>query len=284
MDTRYWGPSGWRLLHMITFAYEPDIQESAMRQFFEILPFVLPCKYCRSNLVKHYKELPLEPALKSKETLSKWLYDIHGLVNATLRKQGQSVPEDPPFSEVKRIYEERLDFGCSKTEFPGWEFLFSIVESHPLTKGEQPHPLPDAPPKTKLKSNKELLEWNYLSGTCRFNYVCRFWKLLPHVLPFSEWRRIWKQELEHCCKKPWESKETSLRTLWKTRKAIEDKLDLLNKTTFYDLCKTLRYYKSGCGLQENRDTRTCRRFLIKAKKTKSLLTRRFKATRKHRHH
>jgi hypothetical protein len=269
MDTQFWGPSGWRLLHMITFAYEPESQESAMRQFFEILPFVLPCKYCRSNLVKHYKELPLEPALKSKETLTKWLYEIHGLVNNILRKKGQKIPNDPPFSDVKRIYEERLHFGCSKTEFPGWEFLFSIVESHPLSKSEQPHPLPDAPPKTHLKTNKELLEWNYLSGTCRFNYVCRFWKLLPHVLPFSEWRRIWKQELAKCCGKPWDSKETSLRTLWKARKAIEEKLELLNKTTFHDLCKTLRYYKSGCGFQQNRNTRTCRRF---------------KGTRKHRYH
>lgn len=258
MDTRYWGPSGWRLLHMITFAYEPDKQKNQMRQFFEVLPFVLPCKFCRSNLVGHYEKVPLEDALVSKATLSKWLYDIHNLTNAKLRSQGQNVPEDPPFSRVKEIYEERLAFGCSKTDFPGWEFLFSIVETNPLLHKESP--LPEAPPKEMCKTKKEMLQWNYLSGSCRFNYVCRFWRLLPHVLPFEEWRTIWKQEIKK------ESSQLSLRTLWKARKHIEEKLSLLNRTTYHDLCKTLRYYKSGCAHAENKKTRTCRRFLYKTKR------------------
>ena len=269
MDTRFWGPSGWRMLHMITFAYEPDKQKNAMRQFFELLPFVLPCKYCRANLIEHYKTLPVEKALQTRETLTKWLYDIHTLVNEKLRSQGQQVPEEPSFAKVKEIYQERLDFGCSKTEFPGWEFLFSILESHPLSKSEQPLPFPDAPPKQSLKTKQDLLQWNYLSGSCRFNYVCRFWKLLPEVLPFQEWREIWKQEIKDCCSNTWESKDKSLRTLWKTRKTIEEKLDLLNKTSFSDLCKTLRYYKSGCGYKQYRNTTTCRRLRSSTRKHKS---------------
>jgi hypothetical protein len=238
-----------------------------MRQFFELLPFVLPCKYCRSNLVKHYEKEPLEPALKSKETLSKWLYEIHCLVNETLRKQGQKVPEEPPFSKVQEVYEERLAFGCSKTEFPGWEFLFSIVESHPLAQDELP--LPNAPPKETCTTKKKLLEWNYLSGDCRFNFVCRFWKLLPHVLPFDEWRVIWKEELKHCSSSAWKTRRSSLQALWRIRKTIEEKLSLLNRTTFHDLCKTLQYYKSGCAYKQNRNTRTCRRLRSTTRKQKS---------------
>ena len=267
MDTRFWGPSGWRLLHMITFAYEPEQQKNAMRQFFDILPFVLPCKYCRSNLIKHYEKLPVESALQSKATLSKWLYEIHNLVNNTLRKDNSSVPENPPFDEVKKIYEERLQYGCSKTEFPGWEFLFSIVESHPLAQKEQP--LPEAPPKQECKNKKELLEWNYLSGSCRFHYVCRFWKLLPHVLPFAEWRSIWKKHSKDCCSKTWESKETSKQALWKIRKSIEEELQLLNRTSYHDLCKVLRYYKSGCASKQNSQTKTCRRLRNATRKHKN---------------
>jgi hypothetical protein len=254
---------------MITFAYNPEKDKSAMRHFFEILPFVLPCKFCRSNLVKHYEALPLENALDSKETLTLWLYKIHTLVNQTLRKQGQEVPKEPPFSAVQEIYEQRLEYGCSKTMFPGWEFLFSIIESHPLSKTEQPHPLPGAPPKETCKTKQELLQWNYLSGECRFNYVCRFWRLLPEVLPFQEWRSIWKSESKGCCSKTWESKSDSLRALWKTRKAIEEKLQLLNKTTFHDLCKTLRYFKSGCAQRQFRQTRTCRRLRASTRKHRS---------------
>ena len=251
---------------MITFAYKPEKDKAAMRQFFEILPFVLPCKYCRSNLVKHYEALPLEPALQSRASLTEWLYDIHTLVNEKLRSQGQEVPKEPPFSKVKEVYEERLAYGCSKTEFPGWEFLFSIVESHPLAQDELP--LPDAPPKETLKSKKKLLEWNYLSGHCRFNYVCRFWKLLPDVLPFEEWRTIWKQEIKDCCSADWKTRKESRKKLWEIRKTIEEKLELLNRTTFHDLCKTLQFYKSGCAYKQNRNTRTCRRLRTTTRKQK----------------
>ena len=262
---------------MITFAYNPEKDKAATRQFFEILPFVLPCKFCRSNLVEHYQGHSLEDALESKETLSKWLYTIHNLVNQKLREQGQKVPEDPPFSAVNDMYEERLAFGCSKTEFPGWEFLFSIVESHPLAQEETP--LPQAPPKGTLKTKKELLQWNYLSKECRFNYVCRFWKLLPDVLPFKEWRELWKGEMKDCCASAWKTKQSSRKALWAVRKTIEEKLMLLNRTTFHDLCKTLQFYKSGCAYKQNKNTRTCRRLLPKAKnangkKTKPLFTRR----------
>lgn len=280
MDTRYWGPSGWRLLHSITFAYNVTKDKAAMRQFFELLPFVLPCKYCRSNLIRHYEKKPLEPALKSKETLSKWLYTIHGLVNQELRDQGQTVPDDPPFSKVQEVYDEYLAFGCSKTEFPGWEFLFSIVESHPLAQDELP--LPNAPAKQTLKTKKELLQWNYLSGECRFNFVCRFWKLLPYVLPFDEWRTVWNDELGTSSPTMWKTKKRSLHTLWAIRKTIEDRLRLLNRTSFHDLCKTLRYYKSGCANKQNKATRTCRRLLPTATNANGRTTRRLRATtRKH---
>ena len=251
---------------MISFSYTPEKDKAAMRHFFEILPFVLPCKYCRSNLVKHYKVLPLEPVLNDRDSFTKWLYKIHGLVNETLRSQGQKIPEDPPFSKVAEMYNERLAFGCSKTDFPGWEFLFSIVESHPLAYEETPLPL--APPKQTLKTKKEMLEWNYLSGQCRFNYVCRFWKLLPHVLPFDEWRHIWKEEMKDCCNSMWKTRRSSRKALWEIRKTIEEKLVLLNKTTYHDLCKTLEYYKSGCAYKQNKNTKTCRRLRTTTRKRK----------------
>lgn len=259
MDTRFWGPSAWRLLHSITFAYTPSKDKAAMRQFFELLPFVLPCKFCRSNLISHYEQLPVEDALESRETLTKWLYTIHGLVNQKLRDQGKTIPEDPPFSLVKQIYEERQAYGCSKTFFPGWEFLFSIVEAHPLLQKETPIPEAPAPETLPRKDEAILLKWNYLSGSCRFTYVCRFWNLLGDVLPFPEWRRLWKKTLKGTSSSSWKTRESSRQTLWKTRKEFEEELALLNKTTYHDLCKMIRFYKSGCGYKQNKATRTCRR-------------------------
>lgn len=230
-----------------------------MRQFFEVLPFVLPCKYCRANLAKHYETLPLEPALASRKTLTRWLYEIHTLVNVTLQKQGIRVADTPPFETVNEIYHQRLKYGCTTTTFPGWEFLFSIVETHPLTS--QDAAIPNAPPLDQLNptDHHELLKWNYLSKQCRFGYMCRFWSLLPKVLPYPEWREAWKTSCKEFCNEIWTSKPKSLRTLFKLRKDFEAKLDLLNRTTFHDLCNDLKFYKSGCGSARFATTRTCRR-------------------------
>ena len=242
---------------MITFAYEPGTQKKDMKEFFELLPFVLPCKYCRSNLVEHYEKLPVSSALGSRAALTKWLYEIHNLVNAKLRSQEMAVDPDPPFEAVQTHYKERLAYGCSKTFFPGWEFLFSIVESHPLRKEEIPHPFSGAPSLDTIDSSDKaaLLRWNYLPRQTRYEMVSHFWKLLPLVLPFEEWKTLWKQTASSTFPK---NKEVAFRSLWKTRKEFEDELELLNKTTYHDLCKMIRYYKSGCASSRS-TTKTCRR-------------------------
>ena len=77
-----------------------------MLEFLESLPFVLPCKFCRSSLITYYEDLPPEDALDSKEQLSKWMWKIHGKVNEKLRSQGQHIPPDPTYAMVKKIYME----------------------------------------------------------------------------------------------------------------------------------------------------------------------------------
>lgn len=258
MDTRFWGPSGWRLLHLITFGYQPH-QKDRMLAFLETLPFVLPCKFCRSSLITYYEELPPQDHLQSQEVLSKWMWKIHGKVNQKLRSQGQTIPPDPTFAMVKRIYGERLAHGCTKTEFPGWDFLFSIVENHPLAKGEASTPIPGAPSLESIDPSdiQTLLKWNYLDPTLRYRYVCKFWETLPFVLPFPEWQTIWKSHGSSFCKTTWSSKQEALRGLWKIRCAINEALHQLNKTSFRELCKDLRLHKSGCG--KSRNARTCRK-------------------------
>jgi hypothetical protein len=56
MDTRYWGPSGWRLLHLISFA---NTGTTRVCEFMNTLPYILPCKYCRMNLTKNFQKFPL---------------------------------------------------------------------------------------------------------------------------------------------------------------------------------------------------------------------------------
>ena len=261
MDTRFWGPSGWKLLHLMSFAYNPKTDKAAMKEFITTLPYVLPCKFCRTSLIQYYEELPFEDALESAAAFSRWMWKIHGKVNEKLRSQGQTIPPDPSYANVKKVYLDRLSYGCSKTDFPGWEFLFSIVENHPFNKGERSSPISGAPPLEDIdpKDEETLLRWNYLTPERRYPYLCRLWQTLPSVLPFSEWRSAWKTKGQAFCPRVWSSRQESLQELWKIRCSIEHELELINRTNFQELCSDLRLHRSACSKSRSSRTRTCRR-------------------------
>ena len=96
MNTKQWGPSAWKFLHVVTFNYPEKIDLSDedhvermkyTKQLFENLPYTLPCKYCRESFKKFLKRLPIDKHLKTRTALTMWLYKIHNMVNEKLRKQ-----------------------------------------------------------------------------------------------------------------------------------------------------------------------------------------------------
>lgn len=250
MDTRFWGPSGWRLLHLITFSYDP-IQKESIREFFTMLPYVLPCKFCRASLSEYYMKDPLEPALKSRTLLSKWLWRIHNMVNDKLRAQGLHTTENPSFSSVKRVYEERIAAGCIRTEFEGWEFLFSIVDNHPFTRSSKDF--------TSLIADTPDLRnrYNVMSPEERMEYYTKFWKSLGESLPFQEWRTAWKS----CNLDLSKTRKLWIKEVWRMRCCLEEKLELVNCEEFDSLCKRLSQHRSGCSRKKR--ARTCRKITRK---------------------
>lgn len=254
MDTRFWGPSGWRLLHSITFAYMPRTDKVAVREMFNALPYVLPCKYCRFSLSEHMEELPLEPALESRELLTLWLWKIHNRVNAKLRAQRiNQTQEDPPFEKVKEYYTFLLNTGCTRTIFPGWEFLFSIADLHPMsTLAKKSQPISGAPLCEHITSIEEKNKWNCMSHNERLPYYQQFWKYIGLTLPFKEWRDIW---ISAPCNL--DSRISTTKWLWKLRCSMETELELLNKCNFASLCKNLQSYRSDCS--KSARGKTCRK-------------------------
>ena len=110
--TRLWGPSGWLFLHCVTFGYpfkiDPTNPEHLAKQndyyrFFYYLGKVLPCKYCRNSYDEFFATNSPMRHLGSREELSKWLYDVHNLVNDKL---GVPACERPSYDEIKARYEE----------------------------------------------------------------------------------------------------------------------------------------------------------------------------------
>jgi hypothetical protein len=238
MDTKYWGPSGWKLLHLIAAGNPPQRCANA---FFSSLPYVLPCKYCRASLSEYILDSPIDT-----DNLPKWLYKIHNCVNAKLRAQKLKVQPDPTFKEVDAYYNELLDAGCTKTKFIGWEFLFSVAENHPYSRQSiTGKPIAGCPEHVAdlLEKNR----WNLLTPEERQPLVLQFWESLPRVLPYPEWRAVWND-----CEKDWSTRKSTLKTLW----AIRCKMDA-KTSTFASLCNELKSHRSGCGSSHR--AKTCRK-------------------------
>ena len=91
MLTSVWGPSLWHYLHTMSFNYpvKPSNKDKkCYKQFIYNLKSVLPCKYCRLNLCKNLKTLPLKKKhLKNRRTFSIWVYNLHEHINKMLGKK-----------------------------------------------------------------------------------------------------------------------------------------------------------------------------------------------------
>lgn len=91
MLTNVWGPSMWHYLHTMSFNYpvNPTSDDKRhYRAFVLSLYKVLPCGKCRKNLRTNFQKLPLRISdMKSRLTFSKYIYQLHELINSMLGKQ-----------------------------------------------------------------------------------------------------------------------------------------------------------------------------------------------------
>jgi len=104
MLTTAWGPAIWHYLHMMSFNYPLNPTEEDKkhyRDFILSLQYVLPCKYCRMNLKKNFARLPLkEKDMESRESFSKYVYELHELINKMLKKKTHL-----SYADVRERYE-----------------------------------------------------------------------------------------------------------------------------------------------------------------------------------
>lgn len=104
MLTNVWGPGTWHFLHTMSFNYPvkpTHEQKQQYRDFVLSLRNVLPCGKCRKNLVKNFAKHPLEMEhMASRETFSKYIYELHNVVNKMLHK-----PVNLSYEEVRDRYE-----------------------------------------------------------------------------------------------------------------------------------------------------------------------------------
>ena len=106
MDVNEWGPAAWKFLHAATFAVDekptPEMQHH-IKQFFEALPHLLPCKICKRHFMEYVDNHPIDTS--SRQGLTKWLVDVHNNVNQ-LRKKPKV-----PYTQV----ENKFSYSKTKT-------------------------------------------------------------------------------------------------------------------------------------------------------------------------
>ena len=104
MMTKIWGPAMWHYLHTMSFNYPvnpTNDDKKNYRDFILNLKNVLPCKYCRINLSNNFKKKPIQMChMKSRDTFSRYIYELHETVNKMLHKKSNLT-----YCEVRERYE-----------------------------------------------------------------------------------------------------------------------------------------------------------------------------------
>ena len=90
MMTSVWGPAMWLFLHTMSFNYPVNPSEEQKKHYYKFLKNlqnILPCKYCRDNYKENLKIHKLNKSvMKNRDTLSRWVYVLHEMINKKLDK------------------------------------------------------------------------------------------------------------------------------------------------------------------------------------------------------
>ena len=91
-----WGPMFWATLHIVSLAYpdQPSYAEKrAAKDFYNALPYVLPCPLCRDHFAEILQAIPVETWLDNRKSLTEWTWMAHNHVNKRLGKREFTMAE-----------------------------------------------------------------------------------------------------------------------------------------------------------------------------------------------
>lgn len=255
MDTRFWGPSGWRLLHLVA---STPTRSKAVKEWFGLLEYVLPCKYCRASFHDYIRKLPLtDDIIADPERFGRWMYDIHNMVNDKLRQQGLLKTPNPSWDSVKH---------SKAKEFVGWDFFTSIAFTTP---GPGTHSIP-LPGGKNAKTLAERNRYNRLTCAERLRLLRRWWTLIPAILPVPEWRRAWVRSLDSLKPPVSGGRQAMMKWLWALEEGVCSRLQC---ETHHDSLPQLETvcaaFESTCGTAKR--GKTCR---TRKQRLRRFLTRR----------
>lgn len=120
MMSKVWGPTLWHSLHVISFNYPLEPTKKQKKEYYNFitsLKYVLPCKYCRDNIVSNFKKAKFsKEVFENRKNFSKFIYDLHNIVNVSLDKKKYKT-----YEEVAVFYEKfraACDINKKKCKMP----------------------------------------------------------------------------------------------------------------------------------------------------------------------
>jgi len=261
MDTRFWGPSGWQLLHLIA-ATHPDNPE-AVYDWIHLIEFILPCKYCRASFHDYMELQPLTREIVTSNRFSRWMFDIHNRVNNKLRGQGLLQKSNPSWERINRYWSKATKQLC-KCSLPaqrGWDFFVSVAAATPDTD-YIPAPMPDAPPASDWSklTLAQRNRYNLLTREERITALKMWWKLIPSILPCEAWRNAWVAAFADAGEPPVEhGRAAMLRWIWKIECGVCSGLQCGRPHESLNVLHAeVDAFESSCAATIGKKRKTCR--------------------------
>ena len=124
----FWGPPIWCVIHILAITFNKSNKEEYV-EFLWLLTKLLPCDYCKANLVKKLKEIPPEKYLTDNKKAFWYTYIIHDFVNQHISYHNPKSPKiSPSFDEIKLSYVKSLKY--NRNEFIGhavWNMIHILA-------------------------------------------------------------------------------------------------------------------------------------------------------------
>lgn len=275
MDTRFWGPSGWRLFHLVAAEPVTPSRKQDINRWFDLMEFVLPCKYCRASFHDYVRLQPLtSDTIANPTAFGRWMYDIHNRVNNKLRGQGLVTTANPSWSSVHAKYKRLHSTLCKGSPFLGWDFLTSIAYTTPGPDYKST-PMSDTPDELNHQ-NEDIAtknRYNLLTRAERLHLLAEWWALFPSILPCDRWRTAWTRAFEKHGQPPLQSgRDPVMRWMWRIEETVCETLKCPTPHSCLTAMKRdVSAFESGCGRKKNNRGKTCRalrRFQVRTQRTK----------------
>lgn len=112
-DPKVWGPHAWDFMLAVAMTYpdNPDEQvANKYKNFYHSLADILPCLVCREHYRQNLQEIPINNYLGNSKLLSKWVVQIHNIVNRINRKRIVG------YEEALKLYFENNKHQLTKKE------------------------------------------------------------------------------------------------------------------------------------------------------------------------